>query len=80
MRYSELCGKEVVDIKNGRVIGRISDLCFLENNYVIKEFFVSQPENCVKKLFPWFFSHDEITISTNDIINIGEDVILVQLD
>lgn len=79
MRYSELSGKQVVDIKSGKVIGHVVDLCFLEKDYVIKEFYVSQPKHCVKKLFPWFFPNEEIVVRVCDIISIGADIVLVQL-
>lgn len=78
MRYSELSGKSVVDIKSGKVIGKIHDLCFLQE-YVIKEFYASTPPGCVKRLFPWLFPIEEIVIRVCDIVQIGEDVVLVKL-
>lgn len=79
MRYSELCGKQVVNIKSGQVIGKVNDLCFLEQDYVIKEFYVAMPPSCVKRLFPWFFPTEEIVIRVCDIVQIGVDVVLVKL-
>lgn len=79
MRYSELCGKQVVNIKSGKVIGRIVDLCFFEKNYTIKEFYASQPPRCVQRILPWFFGSEEIVIKVDEIINIGEDIVLVQI-
>lgn len=79
MRYSDLCGKQVVNVENGKVIGYINDLRFLEKDYVIKEFYVSPPSSCIKKLFHWFFPKVEVKVRTCDIVNIGQDVILVQL-
>lgn len=79
MRFSELSGKQVINIKTGAVLGKVCDLEFLEKNYEIKDFFACQPPNMVKRCFPWFFPPQEVRIRTCDIINIGEDVILVQI-
>ena len=62
MRFSDLSCKQVVDMKTGRVIGKVRDLCFLEQDYVIKEFYVSPPPSCIKRLFPFLFPIDEITV------------------
>ena len=78
MRYSELCGKQVVNVKNGCVLGHVDDVCFLEKDYMIREFYVTQPQSCVKRLFPWFFHQEEVAIRVCDIVQIGNDVILVQ--
>lgn len=79
MRFSELCGKQVVELKSGKVIGKINDLRFLEKDYVIKEFYVTMPPSCVKRLFPWFFPTEEIAIRVCDIVQIGQDVVIVQV-
>lgn len=79
MRYSDLHCKQVIDIKSGKVIGKVNDLCFLENDYVIKEFYVTEPPSCFKRIFPWLFPVQEITIRTCDIVQIGEDVVIVQV-
>lgn len=78
MRFSELCGKQVINVKTGKVIGKISDLCFLEQDYVIKEFYATPPCNCVKRCLPWFFPVEEFVIRICDIVKIGEDVVLVK--
>lgn len=79
MRYSELHCKQVIDMKTGKVIGRVNDLRFSEKDYVIKELFVAQPPNCIKRCFPWLFPTEEITVKISDIVQIGEDVIIVQV-
>ncbi|MCI9293146.1 MAG: sporulation protein [Erysipelotrichaceae bacterium] len=79
MRYSELSQKQVIDMKSGKVIGKVNDLFFLEKDYAIKEFYVSMPPSCLQRLFPWFFPNDEIAIRICDIVSIGEDIVLVQI-
>ncbi len=79
MRFSDLSCKQVVDMKTGRVIGKVRDLCFLEQDYVIKEFYVSPPPSCIKRLFPFLFPIDEITVRVCDIVQIGEDVVIVRV-
>lgn len=79
MRYSELSKKEVVNLKTGRNLGRVCDLCFLEKDYTIREFYVCPPQRCVHRFLPWFFPCEEIRVRVGDIVSIGEDVILVEL-
>lgn len=79
MRYSDLAKKSVVNLKSGKNLGRVCDLCFSEHDFVIRDFFVCPPQRCVHRWLPWFFPNEEIRIRVNDIINIGEDVILVEI-
>lgn len=66
-------------MKTGKVIGKVVDLRFQEKDFVIKELFVAQPPNCIKRFFPWLFPVEEITVRIDDIVQIGEDVIIVQV-
>ncbi|MCI8541072.1 MAG: sporulation protein [Erysipelotrichaceae bacterium] len=79
MRLSDLSCKQVIDMKTGKMIGKIADLCFMEADYVIKEFYVAPPSSCLKRLFPFLFPNEEITIRVCDIVQIGEDVVIVRV-
>lgn len=78
MRFSELSSKQVIEIKTGKVIGSVTDLSFLEQDYAIRQFYVAPKPNCLKRLFPWLFPTTEIAIRVCDIVSIGEDVVIVQ--
>lgn len=74
MKLSDLQEKDIVNINNGKKIGRIIDaeinLDGVINYLVIEE----------TKVFKRFMSKDaDISISFNQIKKIGEDVILVDL-
>ena len=75
MRLTDLQDKDIINIINGKVIGKIIDLSLdLEGKleYLIVEktkFFLS-----------FFTSKNEIRVNWKDIKKIGEDVILVELN
>ena len=75
MRLTDLQDKDVINIVNGKVIGKIIDLSLdLDGKleYLIVEktrFFLS-----------FFTSKNEIRVNWKDIKKIGEDVILVELN
>ena len=72
--FLELKTKEIVNVVDGKKLGRIVDLVFTCNGYVIG--FVA-PGN--KKMFKCLNSSDNIFIPWNNICKIGDDVILVEL-
>lgn len=78
MKYSDICGKEVINVRDGALIGLVKDLSFDPCTYVIHAIFVSPCKTLVKKILPWFFPREEIKISVNEIENISGDVILVK--
>lgn len=71
MRLSELQEKEIININNGKNLGKIIDVTVEEGkiyNFIIES----------KKFFLNFFKRtDEISVKWNDIQKIGEDVILI---
>ncbi len=73
MRLADLQIKDVVNIKDGKRLGRIID-AEIDNKGQISYFVVEQ-----KKLFRFFSSNLEVNITFNQIVKIGEDVILVEL-
>lgn len=69
MRLSELQLKEIVNISNGKRIGTIIDVIVDEKGY-IKNLVLEEKRG--RK-----FSREEYDISWNQIIKIGDDIILV---
>lgn len=78
MKYSTICGKEVINICDGSLIGLVKDVSFDSCTYVIHAIYVAPCKSFVKKIFPWLFPTEEIKISMNEIENINGDVILVK--
>lgn len=78
MRYSDIAHKQVINIRNGDLIGLVNDLEFDPCSYQICAIFVAPEVSCIKKLFPWIFSKEEIQIDVKEIENITGDVILVR--
>ena len=75
MRLSELQKKDIVNIKDGKKIGKIIDVYFDETSgYMIK--FIIEKTNFVKSLFS---NTDEIVIKFSQIKKMGEDVILIDI-
>ena len=69
MRLSELQQKEIVNISNGKRIGIIVDVIVDEQGY-IKNLILEEKRG--RK-----FSREEYTVSWNQIIKIGDDIILI---
>lgn len=75
MKISDLQYKTIININDGKEIGKISDLEIDEKGIIIS--YYAMPR---KNLFKIFSSNKETIFKTNNIKKIGEDVILVQLD
>jgi len=75
MRLSDLQNKDVVDIKDGKVIGKIIDIEIDENGNLIKIIVEKY-----KFLISMFTTHAEIEVNWSDIKKIGEDIILVSFE
>ncbi len=75
MKLSELAKKDIINIKDGKVIGRIVDVEFdINSGYLIK--FIIESPNIIKNLFS---SQDVLSIRFNQIKKLGEDVILIEI-
>ena len=75
MRLSELQKKDIVNIKDGKKIGKIIDVYFDKTSgYMIK--FIIEKTHFVKSLFS---NTDEIVIKFSQIKKMGEDVILIDI-
>lgn len=75
MKISDLQYKTIININDGKEIGKITDL-EIDNNGLIINYYAMPKRN----IFNIFSSNKEIIFKTNDIKKIGEDVILVQID
>lgn len=78
MRFCEICGKEVINVRDGTLVGCVNDVAFDPNDYSIYAIYVRPSQTFVKKIFPWFFPCEEIEIPVREIENIAGDVILVR--
>ena len=68
--YQELKKKDVVNIDNGKNLGKITDLVLSENNFQILKIIVPGKKN-------GFLNCETFEISTKDVKKIGDDAILV---
>lgn len=75
MKISDLQDKTIININNGKQLGKISDLEIDSNGLIINYYALTK-----KSIFNIFNSNEETIFKTSDIKKIGEDVILVQID
>lgn len=75
MKISDLQYKTIINVNDGKEIGRITDL-EIDNNGVITHYY-AMPK---RTIFSIFSSNKETLFKTSNIKKIGKDVILVQLD
>ena len=69
--------KEVVNIKDGKRLGYVQDVCADLNTGVITSIIVPGGTN---RLINFFSSNNDIVIKWEDIKCIGEDLILVDIN
>lgn len=74
MRISDLQLKDVINKNDGRNIGKIIDMDINTEGRV--NYFVVEPKKIFKKLNVY---NSETTIKIEEIVKIGEDVILVDI-
>lgn len=75
MKISDLQYKTIINVNDGKEIGKITDL-EINNEGVIINYYATAK----KSFFNIFSSNKETIFKTTDIKKIGEDVILVELD
>lgn len=76
MKISELQSKDVVNVANGRKLGRIYDLELDLRRGRIQSLIIPSEA----RLFGWISNGQEWVIPWYQIVKIGSDVILVRLD
>ncbi len=74
--FSELKNKDVINIRDCKSLGRITDLEFDECSGCICKLFVSE----CGSLFNLFKVADSVAIPYKDIKQIGSDIILVDIN
>ena len=75
MRLSELQNKEVLNMEDGKVIGKIIDVVINDKGN-IEKIVVEK----YKFIISMFTSHAEIEVPWHNIDKIGEDVILISFN
>jgi len=73
MQVSDLQTKDIVSVKDGKRLGRITDIDIDTNGLI--NYFVVEP----RRFFRFFSSNTLVNVSIKDIQKIGEDVILVEI-
>ena len=76
LTYNELAKKDVINIADGRCLGRINNIKFQFPQGVIIGIYVPARKN--KGLF-WFLDKSTLYIDVSKIVKIGGDVILVNI-
>ncbi|MBR1413596.1 MAG: YlmC/YmxH family sporulation protein [Bacilli bacterium] len=73
MRLSDLQAKSIINVVQGKNLGRIVDVEIDIDGRII--YFVVEQ----KRLFRWFNNSGDVTVNFSQIKKIGDDVILVEL-
>lgn len=79
MKMSDFANKQVINVKDGTVIGRISDLEFNEVELTIKIFIVEKPGGFLSRILPNFFPTEKVDVRVENVVNIGSDVLLIKI-
>ena len=74
MRISELQSKDIVNVSDGKNIGRIIDIDINDDGSI--NYLIVESKKFVKRIS---LSNSEISIKMTEILKIGKDVILVKL-
>ena len=74
MRLSDLQLKMVINIKDGKHLGVISDAEINDEGLI--NYFLVMPRHLFKRLFK---NEGEVSVTMKQIVKIGEDVILVEI-
>lgn len=76
MLFSELRSKEVINVRDCKCLGKVSDLDFDECSGCIRKIFIGESN----KLLCLFKPENQIVIPFKDIRQIGPDIILVDIN
>ena len=74
MKLSELQKKDMINIRDGKRVGKIIDVEFDSNGYMVH--FVIEKCNFMRSLFS---NTNELNIKFSQIKKMGEDVILIDI-
>lgn len=78
MLYTEFRKKEVINIRDCRILGQVVDIEFDECSGCIRKIFVSD-RPCFCSIFSIFPGESQVEICFKDIRQIGSDIILVDV-
>ena len=74
MRLSELQRKDIINVKDGRIVGRIIDAEIKESDGALQSLIVEKS----KYMRNFFNNESDITIRFEQIKKLGSDVILIE--
>ena len=75
MKLSELQKKDIINIKDGKKVGKIIDVEFdVNNGYMIH--FVIEKAHILRNMFT---TNDDVYVKFSQIKKMGEDVILIDI-
>ena len=77
MKFSELQDKQVVNVQDGTLIGRVEDLDVSLTNYQVQSFLVGRNTGWLHSLFAFLFPPARIIVCLDQVVSVGEDVILI---
>ena len=69
MKFSELQDKQVVNVQDGTLIGRVEDLDV--------SFLVGKNSSWLRSIFAFLFPPARIIVGLDQVVSVGEDVILI---
>ena len=75
MRLTELQGKDIINVNDGKLIGKIIDLSLTDSG-VLEDLIIEKSKFFVSM----FSSKNEVRVNWKQIKKIGDDVILVELN
>ena len=78
MKFSELQDKQVVNIRDGKMVGRVEDLDLNPTDYRVQSFLVGKNQSVLRAFFSFLFPVSRIAVNLDQIVSVGEDVILIQ--
>lgn len=76
MKLSELQRKNIINIRNGKIVGKIVDVEVDTNSGLLIKLIIEKA-HLVRNIFS---SEEDITIKFTQIKKLGEDVILIDLN
>ena len=77
MKFSELQDKQVVNVQDGTLIGRVEDLDVSLTNYQVQSFLVGKNSSWLRSVFAFLFPPARIIVGLDQVVRVGEDVILI---
>ena len=75
MKFSELQDKQVVNVQDGTLIGRVVDVSL--TNYQVQSFLVGKNSSWLRSVFAFLFPPARIIVGLDQVVSVGEDVILI---